>query len=113
MRATTAEQEIASQKNEIKEVLNTHHAFLATPAVNISVAEKAIKGIKEPYIPTCWGCGGQHSWRNTTTKSVNCPLKDDPKIQANAAAAFEKHKEKKKAKTQAYKITITTQRLSI
>lgn len=97
VRATTAEQEIARQKNEIKEVLNTHHTFLDTPTVKLSVAEKATKNIKELNVPVCWGCGGQHSWWNTITKSINCPLKDDPKIQANAAAAFKAHKQKKKA----------------
>lgn len=54
-------------------------------------------------MPVCWGCGGQHSWWNAISKSINCPSKDNPKIQANAAAAFDAHKQKKKAKAQPYK----------
>ena len=101
--ATTAEYEISKQKDEINEVLNNHHTFLSIPAVNLSTAERAIQNHKEPYIPTCWGCGGQHSWWSTATKNVTCPHKDNPEFQAKAAARFEAHKDKKKKKQSTYK----------
>ena len=72
-RAITAEYEISNQKEDIREFINTHNSFLTTPAANLSTAERAIKGHKEPYVPEYWGCKGPHSWRNTATKSLIYP----------------------------------------
>ena len=71
---------------------------MAIPEVNLSTTEKAIQNHKDPYIPECWGYGGQHSWWNIATKSLTCPHKNNPKYKAKAAARFEAQKDKKKKK---------------
>lgn len=95
-RAATAEYTINRQTDEIKEVLNTHHSFLTIPSVNLSTAEKSIKSYKEPSGQTCWGCGGSHSWYDSTTKKIACPKGNDPAVQAHAAKMFKEFKQRKR-----------------
>ena len=98
-RAIKAECQINREQKNIREIMNSHSTFLASPAnVNVSTAEKAIKTYKDGTKLDCWGCGGNHSWYSAREKKVVCPNRNDPKCIAQADARFKEFKQKKRDK---------------
>ena len=95
-RAATAEYTINRQKDDIKEIMDTHHSFLTVPTFNLSTAERSIQSYKEPSGQTCWGCGGSHAWYDSVAKKIAYPRGNDPAVQAHAAKMFKEFKQRKR-----------------